>query len=250
MTDERLIEEAAKAIIEVEYPDIAFGLLSEKRREFRRRQARAALAVFEKAHTPTTPTGDEREAQGWREAALYAEDAESQDDFMTGWRTADRTRSEPQGEPSDAPTREDIEYEALCDQVSEANRILARIVSAANKGPLEGEDGFILGYQMAPGPIHAAIPFLQKQGIVVTTSGEIRTPAVQGENRIEALIEASSLGTPEAQALRATVSDEKAAALVAEAHRRASTPTETQELELIEPPNSGTVGRHSDRNGR
>lgn len=90
--------------------------------------------------------------------------------------------AEPQGEPSDAPTREDIEYEALCDQVSEANDILARIVSVANKGPLEGEDGFILGYQMAPGPIHAAIPFLQKQGIVFTTSGEIRTAVTeQGE---------------------------------------------------------------------
>ncbi|WP_025105159.1 hypothetical protein [Microbacterium paraoxydans] len=43
---------------------------------------------------PLTPTDDEREAQGWREAALYAEEADSQDDFMTGWRTADRTRSE------------------------------------------------------------------------------------------------------------------------------------------------------------
>ncbi len=105
-----------------------------------------ALAVFEKAHTPNvrdpekthipteavslsvhTPRDDEREAQGWREAALYDGDAQTQDDFMTGWRTADRTRSvvpepsgglclecgtqcavpehdapEPQGEPSDA----------------------------------------------------------------------------------------------------------------------------------------------------
>lgn len=47
--------------------------------------------VVTEAHTPTD---DEREAQGWREAALYAEDAESQDDFMTGWRTADRTPPE------------------------------------------------------------------------------------------------------------------------------------------------------------
>lgn len=60
------------------------------------------------------------------------------------------------------------------DSLSEANMILARIVAAANKGPLEGEDGFILGYQMAVGPIHAAIPFLQKNGIVVMPDGEIR----------------------------------------------------------------------------
>jgi len=58
--------------------------------------------------------------------------------------------------------------------LDEANSILARIVAAANKAPLEGEDGFILGYQMAVGPIHAAIPFLQKQGIVVTARGDIR----------------------------------------------------------------------------
>jgi len=42
----------------------------------------------------------EREAQGWREAALYTVDAESQDDFMTGWRTADRLRRSDVPEPS------------------------------------------------------------------------------------------------------------------------------------------------------
>lgn len=59
-------------------------------------------------------------------------------------------------------------------ELSEANAILARIVAAANMGALEGEDGFVWGYQMSVGPIHAAIPFLQKQGIVVTLKGEIR----------------------------------------------------------------------------
>lgn len=67
---------------------------------------RRLLAVFEQAHTPTTPTDEEREVQGWREAALYADDADAQDDFMTGWRTSDRLRRtavpEPQGEPTDA----------------------------------------------------------------------------------------------------------------------------------------------------
>lgn len=37
---------------------------------------------------------------------------------------------------------------------------------------------------------------------------------------VSEMIERSSFGTPEAQALRGTVSDEKAAALVAEAFRR------------------------------
>lgn len=69
--------------------------------------------------------------------------------------------------------------------LEEANQILARIVSAANKGPLEGEDGFILGYQMAVGPIHAAIPFLQKQGIVVTASGEICSPSKSLDAAVE-----------------------------------------------------------------
>lgn len=52
--------------------------------------------------------------------------------------------------------------------MTEADEILARIVSAANKGALPGEDGFIWGYQMAVGPVHAAIAYLQRQGIVVT----------------------------------------------------------------------------------
>lgn len=55
-----------------------------------------ALEAVEKAQTPTD---DEREAQGWREANLYAVDAVSQDDFMTGWRTADRLRRSEVPEP-------------------------------------------------------------------------------------------------------------------------------------------------------
>ncbi len=64
---------------------------------------RRLIDAREKAHTPTD---DEREAQGWREAALYAENAESQDDFMTGWRTADRLRRSEVPEPSIEPTCE------------------------------------------------------------------------------------------------------------------------------------------------
>ena len=78
-------------------------------------------------------------------------------------------------------------------RISEANRILARIVSAANKGPIEGEDGFILGYEMSVGPIHAAIPFLQKQGIVVTTDGTIHDRSKTLEDAIREAKECSGL---------------------------------------------------------
>ena len=60
MTDERLIEEAAKAIRNAGGGvPFAWESLPEGHREYRRTQARAALAVFEAAHAPTD---DEREA--------------------------------------------------------------------------------------------------------------------------------------------------------------------------------------------
>ena len=59
MTDEKLIEEAAKAIIEVKYPDIGWGTLSESAREPYRKQARAAFAVFEKAYAKELDTSTE-----------------------------------------------------------------------------------------------------------------------------------------------------------------------------------------------
>jgi len=107
--NEKLIEEAAKAIVEVEYPDIAWGLLNEKRKEFRRRQARATLAVFEKAHTPAddfphghpeldAPTDDEREAL----VAAYLEEhghhADARHGFLVGLATGFRRSAVP--EPS------------------------------------------------------------------------------------------------------------------------------------------------------
>jgi len=67
---------------------------------------RSSLEAAEKAHTPSTPTNDEREAQGWREAEAYADDhepskrMETADDFMAGWRTADRLRRTSVPEPS------------------------------------------------------------------------------------------------------------------------------------------------------
>lgn len=39
-----------------------------------------------------TPNAAEREAQSWREANLYNVDSVSQNDFMAGWRAADRLR--------------------------------------------------------------------------------------------------------------------------------------------------------------
>lgn len=97
---EALIKEAAKAMY---FEDCGVAALGDDAEPFRE-MARVAFAVFEKAHAPTD---DEREAQGWREAELYASaDGDARDDFMTGWRTADRLRRsevpEPQGEPTDA----------------------------------------------------------------------------------------------------------------------------------------------------
>ncbi|MFE2772273.1 hypothetical protein [Microbacterium resistens] len=132
MNREQLIEKAAKAIDPPAWTggiahDPRWADEAEARRISAMRQARAALAVFEEAHAPSAgehfhiwsdlpckpgqcrmephaPTEDEREAQGWREAELYAADtvpsqrAEVMDDFMTGWRTADRTRRTVQAE--------------------------------------------------------------------------------------------------------------------------------------------------------
>lgn len=50
--NEKLIEEAAKAIYETSV-DLKFEEADEWNREITREEARAALAVFEKAHTPT-----------------------------------------------------------------------------------------------------------------------------------------------------------------------------------------------------
>ena len=58
MTDDRLIEEAAKAIYETGVSS-NFEDAAEWEREIALEEARAALAVFEKAHAPTD---DEREA--------------------------------------------------------------------------------------------------------------------------------------------------------------------------------------------
>ena len=59
--------------------------------------------------------------------------------------------------------------------LGQANYLLARIVSAANLGAIDGADGFVESYNLPTGPIHKAIPFLQEQGIVVTTDGQIQT---------------------------------------------------------------------------
>lgn len=62
----------------------------------------------------------------------------------------------------------------MSDDLSEANDLLARIVAAANVSAIDGEDGFIESYNLPVGPIHKAIPYLARQGIVVTADGQIR----------------------------------------------------------------------------
>ncbi|WP_406245831.1 hypothetical protein ACI7YT_12385 [Microbacterium sp. M] len=119
-TREELIEEAAMAIIDAKYPGIGWGALSEAARERRRKQARAALAVFEKAHAPTD---DEREAlaslldelhdprvteggcefrgwnYGWRPGDARRVNADVVDPILASHRRSEAT--EPQDEPSD-----------------------------------------------------------------------------------------------------------------------------------------------------
>lgn len=58
--------------------------------------------------------------------------------------------------------------------LGQANYLLARIVATANLGAIDGTDGFVDSYNLPVGPIHKAIPFLQEQGIVVTTDGQIK----------------------------------------------------------------------------
>lgn len=116
MTDERLIEKAAKAIFAEEQCDSKQkrnadsinenwdNRLGDADKGEYRSFARAALAVFEKAHTPTD---DER---GDRSRLItIINEIQSHDPFVIsdavlaagfGFR-----RSEPQGEPSDAPEK-------------------------------------------------------------------------------------------------------------------------------------------------
>lgn len=56
----------------------------------------------------------------------------------------------------------------------QANYLLARIVAAANVSAIEGADGFIESYSLPVGPIHKAIPFLNEQGVAVTSDGQIK----------------------------------------------------------------------------
>ncbi|MFJ4173378.1 hypothetical protein [Microbacterium sp. NPDC089696] len=73
MTDERLIEEAAKAIYAdyvARYPEEPPMYHAGPGQPVWRHIARAALAVFEKAHTPTNPT-DNRQTD-WRDKAWNA----------------------------------------------------------------------------------------------------------------------------------------------------------------------------------
>lgn len=67
----------------------------------------------------------------------------------------------------------------LSRQLHEALDALARIVSVANLVAHEGPDGFVAGYDMPVGPIHAAIPLLTSHGIVVNLDGTINGEARQ-----------------------------------------------------------------------
>lgn len=59
------------------------------------------------------------------------------------------------------------------EQLTEVLDALARIVSVANVCAVEGDDGFIAGYDIPVGPIHGAIPLLARHGITVNIDGTI-----------------------------------------------------------------------------
>jgi hypothetical protein len=109
MTDnERLIEEAARADFYATPDDRIWEDISDKERTLRLRGMAAALAVFEKAHTPTD---DEREALV---SILYV-NPWSQTKYSLGHiaekiLTAGFRCTVPQGEPSDAQVAVDAAW--------------------------------------------------------------------------------------------------------------------------------------------
>ena len=69
--------------------------------------------------------------------------------------------------------------------------VLARVVSSANTGAINGDDGFVESYNVMPGPIHAAIPLLARHGVVVDQDGLVHrapspTPPARDSGRDEA----------------------------------------------------------------
>lgn len=72
----------------------------------------------------------------------------------------------------------------------EAIGILVRLVSQANAQKFQGNtevdtDGFIVSYRMPCGPVHAAIPFLNRLGIVVDEYGGVhRAPETHSGSRV------------------------------------------------------------------
>ncbi|WP_431863005.1 hypothetical protein [Microbacterium algeriense] len=196
MTNEKLIEEAAKAIYEARVEESTCGDL-----------ARAALAVFEKAHTPTD---DEREDE--HQAQMIA--------FETAKLEA---RNSMRHDPH-------VWHEALEDAL---DKVLPAVWHAA------------AGFRRSEVPEPSA-----------HRCEECETCGVHGASHLKCcgcydgvccqesepqgmsdLIERSSLGTPEAQELRASVSDEKAQALVAEARRRSEPqgePSDALSLDEVE----------------
>lgn len=93
-----LIEETARAIFEVEYPDNSFRQLGEVARAFRIQQARAALSVFEKALSEPSDAQVDAALQEW----WYGE---HEDTWEAKMRAALRAAGERPKENRDAQSR-------------------------------------------------------------------------------------------------------------------------------------------------
>lgn len=167
MTDERLIEEAAKAIQDIARERVPGIVIGERAAQTTHEYARAALAVFEKAHTPTN---DERIDQ----AIAY---------IRAAWLgTGEPTRNTPAGEiiailrgdrgfEVPEPQGDDHSDHARCSECAEwprkesqgepsDERIRLATLAAVKKGAKSDAEA-MRNYREAERVIRAAIPHLR-----------------------------------------------------------------------------------------
>lgn len=129
--NEKLIEEAAKAIMEASHGEGEWEFRELIEEELYLRRARAALAVFEKAHTPTD---DERVWADYRDAAPENNTPDQRRAFFAALRRHVTTES---SEPSDAQVLAafnaffDLEVDSVSEGTSTRMRAALRAAGGA-----------------------------------------------------------------------------------------------------------------------